>query len=276
MAETKVVASDLKDNLDLVYHLLGSSDGSGVKMKGSIRAKGKCPNCGKAFTHLRRVGYICADCKTTPSRFYIDIFWKGDRVRVFCDKTGQPLDTYQRALNLQATIQHEIENFTFDISRYSKAELQKYWASTLLEKFLEAKLKTVAPSYMRHYKKMVSTHKEFFNTTDVREIRKLNIVYYLDHLNEKGYEGKTAKNYMDNLKTFLTWLRTDLEMLSTVPSFPTVEVQPFDWTWLDAEDQIRTLELVDEADKPIIMFLMLHGCRPGEARALKIKHVDIL
>jgi len=28
-------------------------------------------------------------------------------------------------------------------------------------------------------------------------------------------------------------------------------------------------------DKPIIVFLMLHGCRPGEARALKCKDVDL-
>ncbi|MEO5357135.1 MAG: tyrosine-type recombinase/integrase [Nitrospirae bacterium YQR-1] len=244
-------------------------------MKGSIRAKGKCPNCGKSFSHVKRLGFICPECKTTPSRFYLDIFWKGERIRVFCDKTGQTLDTYQRALNLQATIQHEIENFTFDITKYSKAELQKYWTSTLLDRFLEAKLKTIAPSYVRHYKNMVNSHKEFFNTTDVREIKKINIINYLNTLNEKGFEGKTVKNYMDNFKTFLTWLKTDLEMLQIVPTFPTVEVKPYNWKWLSSEDQIRVLDLIDEADQPIIKFLMLHGSRPGEARALKVKHVDI-
>ncbi|MBF0554062.1 MAG: site-specific integrase [Nitrospirae bacterium] len=274
MPQNNVAKDDLKDRFDLAYHLIDKAESEG-KMKGSIRAKGKCPNCEKAFSHLKRLGFICADCKTTPSRFYVDIFWKGQRVRVFCDKTGQPLDTYQRALNLQATIQHEIENFTFDISRYSKAELQKYWASTLLDQFLEAKLKTVAPSYMRAYKILVTSHKNFFTNMDVRNIKKLDIVNYIEHLRCRDISNKTIKNHIDNFKTFLTWLKTDIEILQLIPHFPKVETEEYNWTWLNTEEQRKVMILIEEDDRPIIRFLMLYGCRPGEARALKFKHVDI-
>ena len=34
-------------------------------------------------------------------------------------------------------------------------------------------------------------------------------------------------------------------------------------------------QFVADCDKPIIGFLMLHGCRPSEARALKCKDVDL-
>ncbi|MEO5360578.1 MAG: tyrosine-type recombinase/integrase [Nitrospirota bacterium] len=244
-------------------------------MKGSIRVKGKCPNCGESFAHVKKLGYICVKCRTTPRKFYIDLSWNGKRIRLFCDKTGQAIDSYQRALNLQATIQHEIDSHTFDSSRYVKAELVKFWASTLLDQFLEAKLKTVAPSYAKDYRLHVKRHKDFFKTADVRELRKIDIINYVQSLQAQNLSDKTVKNIVDNFKTFLIWLKSDLEILQAIPSFPPIEVQPYNWTWLSSEDQIKALELVEEGDRDIIAFLMLHGCRPGEARALKVKHVDI-
>ncbi|MBF0320878.1 MAG: site-specific integrase [Nitrospirae bacterium] len=244
-------------------------------MKGTVRVKEKCPNCGLAFEHVKKLGYVCRSCKTTPKKYYLDLNWNGKRIRLFCDKTGQALDSYQRALNLQATIQHEIDSHTFDSSRYVKAELVKFWASTLLDRFLEVKLQVVAPSYKNDYRRYITSHKDFFKTADVRELRKIDIVNYAQTLQQKNLSGKTIKNIVDNFKTFLSWLKNDLEILQVVPPFPKIETQPYAFTWLESGDQIHALSLVEERDRDIVAFLMLHGCRPGEARALKVKDIDI-
>ena len=60
-----------------------------------------------------------------------------------------------------------------------------------------------------------------------------------------------------------------------MPAFPEVEVAQPKTNWLSPEVQRRAFEGVPEDDKPIIAFLMLSGCRPGEARALKCKDVDL-
>lgn len=49
----------------------------------------------------------------------------------------------------------------------------------------------------------------------------------------------------------------------------------FQYRWLSQEDQIKLFNLFPDADKPFFGFLFLSGCRPGEARAVKIKDVDL-
>jgi len=83
------------------------------------------------------------------------------------------------------------------------------------------------------------------------------------------------KNIFDNFKTFLRYLRNDLEIVDTIPSFPVVEVIQPETHWLSAEVQKMVMDCILEEDKPIIAFLMLHGCRSGEARALKCKDVSL-
>ncbi|MBF0466880.1 MAG: site-specific integrase [Nitrospirae bacterium] len=247
-------------------------------MKGTIRPIGrqsKCPNCNIPFEHVVKLGYICKKCRVTPTKFCIDISWSGKRVRIYADKQGMPLDTYQRAINLQSKIQYEIDNHIFDIAQYSKADLKKYWAITLLDHFYEGKIKSVAPSYIRAYGIHVRRHKEFFKNIDVREIRKIDIINYKEHLQTLEIKDKTVKNTIDNFKTFMNWLKNDLELIDKVPPFPKVEYEAYQWVWFDSENQAIMLESIKEEDRPIVVFLMLTGCRPGEARALKVKHVDL-
>lgn len=162
-------------------------------MTGKIRAKGACPVCGEKFAEIKKLGFICPTCKTVPVRYYIDLFYQGKRIRLFSDKQGQPLDTHQRALNLLAHINHEIKSYTFDPSQYIKSELQQFWISNLIEKFLSQKRDSLAPSYKHIYERMADLVKGFFNTKDVREIRKLDIINYKAHLEkEAGLQGNSS------------------------------------------------------------------------------------
>lgn len=54
-----------------------------------------------------------------------------------------------------------------------------------------------------------------------------------------------------------------------------MDIQSKPLKWLNSGDQQQIFSLIPDAHKPIIAFLMLHGCRPAEARALKVKGVDL-
>jgi len=73
----------------------------------------------------------------------------------------------------------------------------------------------------------------------------------------------------------MNWCRGDLEIIPTVPNFPEIETEDPLPKWVHGEDQLKLFDTVRDEDKPIIGFLMLHGCRPGEARALRCKDVDL-
>jgi hypothetical protein len=170
---------DLTDPELILYFLQYESE---KKMQGTIRAKGICPVCQNKFTEVKRFGYICSEHKTVPKRFFVDLFYKGQRIRVFSDKQGQPIDTYQRASDLLSHINYEIRNYSFDPTKYVKQQLEKFYVANLLEKFLEAKIEILAPSYKKDYMRYVRIAQGFFGAMDVRELKKIDLINYKEHL----------------------------------------------------------------------------------------------
>lgn len=253
-------------------------------MKGKIRPISRqrnCPACNEAFDYTSDMGYFCTNCLDEfggyikPDRFFIDLWHEGKRIFICSDKTGQPLDTYERAVRLQSHIDVEIENHAFDPSKYTKAEQKEFYATTVLDRFLSSKIKDIAPSYQRGYNQYVNIAKDFFKTADVRDLRKKDIVGYKEFLENKGtLSAKTIKNMLDLFKTFLRYCKSELEMIDVIPSFPKIDVPEYRFKWVSINEQVRLLGFVPEPDKPILAFLMLHGCRPSEARALKCKDVS--
>jgi integrase len=257
-----------------LFHMLLEEDMKKQK-KGAIRAKGKCPICGQPFCEIRKLGFVCPEHKTVPKRVYIDLSWKGERVRIFSDKTGTVLETYDQADTIRDNITQEIKNHTFDPSKYVREEAEKFWVRNLLDRFEEDKIDAIAPSYKKDYRRMVQIAKTFFGIQDVREIRKIHLINYKNHCQAAfKWKAKTLKNNMDLFRAFLNYLKSDLEVIDVVPSFPEIEILEPQFKWLGAKDQVALFEKVPDDDKPIIAFLMLHGCRPGEARALKCRDVD--
>ncbi|MDR4498447.1 MAG: site-specific integrase [Candidatus Scalindua sp.] len=262
------------ENTDLIGYLLQQNEGD-VIMIGRIRALGKCPVCQCLFQEFPRIGFICAEHKTIPKRFLID-FYQGKRIRLYSDNQGRSLCTYQRALELLNRINQEIKDHIFDASNYVKSDLQEFYVTNLLDKFLEHKLTKVAPSYISHYKRYVKIAKKYFKTKDSRDLRKLDLINYGDHVKAKyKFSDKTLKNCLDLFKVFLNYLKNDLEIIQTVPAFPQIYTDSQSTRWLTQAAQITAFNNVADEDQPIIAFLMLSGCRPGEARALKCKDVDL-
>lgn len=275
-------------NPEFLTYLLSLDQEKAEKMKGTIRPisrEANCPVCEKKYKHIERVGYGCAKCKTVPRKFYIDLHWNGKRARICSDKSGLALDSYSRALDLMGKIQTEIRDHTFDPTKYVAGDLKKYWVSTLIQEFLEEKEGSIAPSYWKDYKRYADAAISRFKTKDVREIRKHDLNKYKKFvMSEYEPKGKTAKkvrswktvkNYLEWFGVFLNYCKNDLDIIDRVPGFPDVDEEEPEWRWLDTETQIAILETIPESDRDIIKFLMLHGCRPAEARALTVKRVDL-
>lgn len=278
-----------------------------------IRPRFKCEECGGTWQLLSEKKkeqngsrYYCPDCKTIPHRWYIDWFQNGKRCRVFKDKSNQALDTYKRAEKVLNSLVSEIENGSFDKTTWVHSDIEKYSCKNLLEQYLyfkipsknpankkedeEPKIKTkskkkeeviikdrIAPSYADDYARIIKRTKEYWNTQDVRNIKKQNLTDFLNHLRKTHthFSEKTLKNEMDIFKSFLRWCNSELELNITVPAFPEISVDSPDIKYFDPETQAKVFENIPDEDKPFISFLVLHGCRPGEARGLKCSDVDL-
>ena len=256
-------------------------------MKIQIRPRGSCPSCGSKYRTVswkddegnrgRSTRGICPECDSSnPPAWYLDFFFGGKRLKIYSDDSGQVLDSYKRAERLGEKIKFQMEDGRFDPSQYIKAELNKYWTKSLMDQFGKAKEKEIAPSSIYNYRRMIKEAQGFFNIRDVRTIKKIDLINYKAHLeNQFKFAPKTILNFVLHFKTFMNWCRTDAEVLTILPKFPEIDVPIPSPKWLDSPDQQRLFETVPENDKPIISFLMLHGCRPGEARALKCGDVDL-
>ncbi len=265
-----------KLTLDVFKALMGDAT---VRKGISIRAFGVCPKCQKPFFEIKHNGYICLEHETIPRRFFLDLWWKSSRVRLYSDRAGNVLSSYELARDLKGTVETEIKAKTFDPTRYVKRSQTAFLLTTLMDSFHEAKKRTVAPSYRTHYARYVKIIKEFYPATDVREIRKVdtvNLQTYLEasYVDPGIWKNKTLKNCMDIMKTFMNWLKDDLEIITKAPGFPEIELDEPLPKWVHGDAQLQLFELVREEDRPIVGFLMLHGLRPGEARALRCKDVD--
>ena len=277
MNEEVIQLFGLTSNPDLIYHLLKSeeSGGGSMKVRGRIRTKETCPTCNGQFQHIFKLGFICKKCKTQPRRFYVDLAYGGQRIKVYSDHRGHSLDSYNLTLETLTRINSEIKDGLFDPSKYIKKAQVEFYVKTKLDEYYERKVKDIAPSYGASFRKHIKLAKEFFGITDVREIRKTHLVNYSEWLEGKGLSPKTVKNYLDTFRAFMNYLKNNLEIISEVPNFPSINIPQPLFKWLSNEDQTKIFNAIPDEDKPIFAFLFLSGCRPSEARALKVKDVDL-
>lgn len=152
--QTLKCKGDNEVSIETIQQLIGTDD---MKIRGAIRAKGKCPVCGENFKEIPRLGFICLTHHTVPQRFYVDVSWKNKRPRAFSDKSGQVLDSYQRAQTVLGQIQYEIENGTFNPDNYMHTEMTKMYFSVRAQEWLDEKevemLKgNIAPSTVKTYR----------------------------------------------------------------------------------------------------------------------------
>ncbi len=270
-------------DIDNIIYLLNLSEPERKqKMQGVIRPisrQRKCPKCHTHFNHYLKVGYICKQCHTFPDRFFVDLHWNGERYGVYCDKLGQPLDSYQRALNIFLKIQGEIETHTFDPLRYVKKDLQAFLFENLiedwkLEKEEAANKDKLSWSYVGPLKGHIKRYiLPFFKGKDIRDIRKIDIKKFYRNLPD-NLSPKTHKNILDSLQNFFNDLVDD-EIIEKRPGFPKVTVPEPEIKWCTRDMQDTIINKIPDKHRFIYFFLSRQGVRPGEAIALKWGDIDL-
>ncbi len=242
-------------------------------MVGKIRTKDRCKKCGNKFAETP-VGFICLKDLIKPDHYYIEIHWKGTQYKIYHDVHGDRLDSWDRASDLYIEINKALKEHVFDPSNFVRREAQEFWVSTILGDFQDRKLTKIAPSYKKDYRRMVNVASEFFKEKDIRDLRPVDLEDYQERLSQ-DLSSKSVKNYLDHFKTFLRWCMDKKGIISKIPAFPEQQKYQSPPHWLEHSDQQNLFLKVPEDHKPIIAFLMLHGCRPGEARAIKLKDIDL-
>jgi integrase len=267
-------------NIEDLRYLLTIQQTEVKKMVGTIRTKEKCPVCQGPFAHIPKLGFLCGDHKTIPQKVYIDLSWQGKRVRVFSDKQGQVLDSYQRALNLLAKINYEIENHIFDPSRYIATDQKHFTFDYLISKWIkekerQAEKNNLAFSYVDKLKIYSEKYiRSFFKGKDIRDIRTVDIKDFYHQLPQR-ISAKYTKNIVNALENFFNVLVSD-EVIERKPIFPSITVPEQGVSWCDRETQDKIIEAIPEKHRPIFFFLTRQGLRPGEAAVLKWKDLNLV
>lgn len=194
------------------------------------------------------------------------------------DKTGQALDTYERAFKLLASIQTEIDNHTFDPTKYVKKDQQKFLFGTLIESWLADKEKEASKgklswSYIHPLKGHINNYiLPFFQGKDIRDIRTIDIKEFYKQLPDR-LSAKTQKNILDEMRNFFNRMIED-EVIEKKPIFPKVSVPEPEIKWCNRELQDRIINGIPDKHRFIFFFLSRQGVRPGEAIALKWGDID--
>ncbi|MGC2433217.1 MAG: tyrosine-type recombinase/integrase [Desulfobaccales bacterium] len=246
-------------------------------MAGRIRTKQQCPKCGGKFEGepLR-----CNTCLTIPTRYFLDVPWKGDRLKIYTGKDGHPLAHWEGAQRLLEAIRHEIDQEKFDPKEYQARELKSlrfdnYALAWLERREKELRRALISVGYFTEVRAYIHRYFiPFFNRKSIRDIREAYVEDFRDSLPEH-LSHKTIFNIMGVLRKLFrdAYRRKDILILPEFPKIPKGEPVTH---WIDEEAQELVLaQMQDPIRRTFYLFLMKQGCRPGEARALRWGNLDL-
>ncbi|MCF8070052.1 MAG: site-specific integrase [Desulfobacterales bacterium] len=249
-------------------------------MKGHVRTNEKCVKCKGKF-EISPTGLVCPDCLITPTRYFVDIYFKG-RIKIYKDENGIVLDSWERASRLLNHIRWEIDNHVFNPDKYHKTQNLPFLFETYVKKWLkEQKIRLKANEIAEgtYYKSKMVAEKYLiphFKLEDIRHITTRNIKDFSLHLAETRVKGNNLmspkyREYVLGLlrNIFYDGLRSGDLLRSQIPMFPVVESQPKYFDYLTEDEQDKILEKIPEYDFPIFHMITTYGIRPSEVRALK-------
>ena len=217
--------------------------------------------------------------KERGDRWYIEL---PGAIRIYCDKAQRTLYSRQQAEWTLSQIQGEIEARTFDADFYSKKKKSIRSFSVYAEQWLahcEILLSRgeLSPSYLKELRRFVKkVFIPFFGNENMREIKGQRLKAFYDSLGIKA--PKTIFNIMGALhKIFAD--AVDEEVIETLPKFPIdfklSRLPEPETKWASEDQQDEIFKYLDNEDYFMIFFLATHGTRPGEARALKHKDINL-
>ncbi len=259
---------------------ISAANDNALCMIGTIRTKEKCPRCGEKFAESRK-GLQCAECKTTPRKYFLDIPQLSPNRKLYRDSTGHVFDSYARADQELSTIRAEMRKGTFDIRNYVQKEIrllqfENYAEVWLSRRELEQKRGQISQGYFEVMRGWLQKYIiPFFGKKNIREIREGMIDDFRNSLPET-LRGKTVHNIMALLHKIFRDACHKRHDIERVPDFPKVEVDDVEIKFVTPEEQDSILsQVTDPIFRALFTFLRYQACRPGEARALRWERVDL-
>ena len=275
--------SNTRINIQLRSTLLRDKIGSpengrgDLCMKGGVYTKEKCPVCGGKF---QKVGQdlLCPIHQTRPRRVYIQLYASAlhKHINIFTDRQGYPFTSCEQAARILNKIRAEIDEKSFDPTRYVAEKLKPLrfnnWSESWLQKKeIEAEKGLKSPSYLKAIRVYVRKFQEYFGETDIRDIGTKAINdFYLAMAGSPKY----VKNIVDGLRKMLQDA-LDWGDIRQMPKFPKVDVAETDVMTIDLDVQDSIINSVpDRMDRTFILFLARLMLRPCEPRALYWEDLD--
>lgn len=216
--------------------------------------------------------------RRSRDKFFIDLRWQGERLRLFSDRDGNPLYARRQADRLLERIRSEIDYGEFNPKNYIKRELKAlrvdgYATAWLRRQQLRLEAGEISHGYFREVRATINNH--LVPHLGGKDIRALNKGHLDDFLVKLQVSPKSKKNILGVLRSIFTDA-VDREDLVRVPKFPRVTVPDPVVRWIDAEAQDAILAQIKHPMwKAYFSFLVHMGCRPSEARALRWEDVDL-
>jgi integrase len=237
----------------------------------------KCPRCKGKFLNIP---LICRECGIAPTRYYIDLPWKGERLRIFTGKDGYPLAHWEGAERLLNAMRHEVDLGNFDPKDYQSREIKTLQFDNYCQVWLKRREKELAKGlvtvgYFTELRAYIHRYYiPFFERRNIRDLREAHIEDFRDNLPDH-LSHKTIFNIMGVLRKIFrdAFRRKDILLLPEFPKIPKGE--PIT-RWISEEEQEAILaQMKDPVRRAFYFFLIKQGCRPGEARALRWENLDL-
>ena len=246
-------------------------------MDGKIRTKEKCPRCGKAFSGEP---LSCAECKTHPSRYFIDLYIPGTgRVKLYSDRSGNVFEGWEQTERSLVNIRYEKDQHIFDHTKYVSKDLKGFLFENQIERWFSSKEREAEKGHLSTgYIKNLRGYKDrhylpALKGKDVREIRSFHIQEFYEGLPDR-LAPKHVSNILRALENFFNTLLRN-EYTEKKPVFPMIALERKAPKWMDVPTQMKAIKAIPLRHRAIFFFMAFQGVRPGEARALKVKDIDL-
>lgn len=208
--------------------------------------------------------------------WYVQLYWKGGRYwRGHYDGKFKQMPHREMAERLAHAINADIEKKgpAFDPRQWFRTPGYEFQFDLYAEGWITRNRGRYAPSVKRQTERYVQMFIDHFGAADLREIRKADIILFLENGIPADWQPYTKHVVLGLLHKLFSDAH-DQELIDRVPGFPKVGLVDKEVKWLTPEEQKKVLDEIPDRDRPIFIFMAAWGVRPGEARGLKWDCVD--
>ncbi len=222
-------------------------------------------------------GGLCMEGKVVKigNSFYIDFRRRQIGGRIAHDELGRRFWSKEHAEQCLNKIRAEVTGGTFNIDKYRKLDVKEWKFEVRYQRYLDAgvdKNKTpLAPATKHTIKHFYKKHLyPYFKSWDLRVISSTHVSDFYDQLPANLSDG-TKRNIIFALRAFYKMFD---ELDQTKIRWPSPKLVKKKIQWIGQEEQLKIISCIPEKHRPIFYFMIWHGVRPGEARALMWDCID--